>query len=332
MAAEDGAYNVIHNFMKLDNNDVLTIVTDQEALPIAHIFSKVARPVVKEIILFVMEDFGPRDNPDNPLKFPDEIREAMKRSTCSMYAADIKPGEYGSFRKPMGLFVQERKMKHAHMPLVKMELLEHGMTVNVDELRKLTDWVTEQVRGCKEVKVTCPLGSNITIELDPKVPWIPENGEIKAGMIENYPNGEVFTAPKSATGTVFFSTLGDHFPKYGPRINDPLVVTYKHGKIVEAKCNNEDLIADFNEYIKRDEFANFIGELGLGTNLACTEPINNLLQDEKMIGVHIASGHAYPEYTGVQRHSSTHLDGVIVKPTVVVDGKMIMKDGQYLNE
>ena len=57
--------------------------------------------------------------------------------------------------------------------------------------------------------------------------------------------------------------------------------------------------------------------------------IGNLLQDEKFPGVHIALGDSYPDKTGADWTSKAHNDGVMRDPTVVVDGRTIMKSGKF---
>ena len=79
-----------------------------------------------------------------------------------------------------------------------------------------------------------------------------------------------------------------------------------------------------------DENANRIGEFAMGTNMEVKKLVGRLLQDEKMPGVHVAFGHGYPEHTGCKWKSKAHLDAVLLKPTVYVDGKKIMEDGNYL--
>ena len=60
--------------------------------------------------------------------------------------------------------------------------------------------------------------------------------------------------------------------------------------------------------------------------------IGNMLQDEKIPGVHIAFGHPYSSYTGADWRSSTHIDVVGRDFDVWFDGEPIMEAGRYLTE
>jgi leucyl aminopeptidase (aminopeptidase T) len=67
-------------------------------------------------------------------------------------------------------------------------------------------------------------------------------------------------------------------------------------------------------------------ELGIGTNPAHKKPIGNVLHDEKIHGsVHIAFGGG-----GRIRQCPIHEDVVILRPTVTVDGRIILKDGRFV--
>jgi len=77
-----------------------------------------------------------------------------------------------------------------------------------------------------------------------------------------------------------------------------------------------------------NENARNVAELGIGTNEKVLLE-NNLLEMEKVLGtVHIAFGDN--KSMGGVVESSIHVDGVILKPTLIVDGKKIMEDGRMI--
>jgi leucyl aminopeptidase (aminopeptidase T) len=73
-----------------------------------------------------------------------------------------------------------------------------------------------------------------------------------------------------------------------------------------------------------------VGEFAIGTNAACTHIIGNILQDEKIPGVHIAFGDPYGEHTGAKWFSKTNIDCVGRHFDVWFDGKQIMRAGRFL--
>ena len=101
--------------------------------------------------------------------------------------------------------------------------------------------------------------------------------------------------------------------------------------IASSICDREhkDLLDDFRAYTSTDENSNRVGEFAIGTNTACTHVIGNILQDEKIPGIHIAFGHPYAEHTGADWVSKTHIDCVGRDFDIWFDGEQVMR-GKFL--
>ena len=54
-----------------------------------------------------------------------------------------------------------------------------------------------------------------------------------------------------------------------------------------------------------------------------------MLQDEKFPGVHVAVGEPIAHQTGADWTSNVHMDGVLKKVTIDVEGQVIMRDGEF---
>jgi leucyl aminopeptidase (aminopeptidase T) len=124
--------------------------------------------------------------------------------------------------------------------------------------------------------------------------------------------------------------LGDHLISLGTIEKNPLFLDVVDGKVKELKCDNEKIENEIKTYIKLEKNADRIGEFAIGTNVGLTRLIGNLLQDEKFPGIHVAVGHTYPNDTGADWDCDPHMDMIIQKTTIEVDGKTIMKDGKFL--
>lgn len=330
---EYGAYQVINNCLRVQPNEQVCIVTDKEAGHIGRAIKDQALKITKKVNLFIMEDFGKRpDDGVNPLPFPDEIGDYLKKCQVSVYAATGKKGELKSFRIPMLTIVDEAKtIRHGHMPNIDDTLMSTGMAADYAKIKENNAKILKIVKGAKTAKVTTALGTNLEVELNPSWKWINCDGNIKAENWSNLPDGEVFTCAKNANGkAVVDGTIGDYMcEKFGILEKNPITVEIKDGRVTNISCSNGEITKEINEYIRQDENANRIGEFALGTNLGLEKLVGNLLQDEKFPGIHIALGHGYPEKTGSDWKSDAHLDMVITKTTVEIDGKMIMKNGDF---
>jgi leucyl aminopeptidase (aminopeptidase T) len=177
-------------------------------------------------------------------------------------------------------------------------------------------------------------GGDFTGRFSPDLRWTISDGDIQPGHWKNLPDGEVFTSPADVNGTVVIDgCLGDFFAqRYGSLEDTPIRVEVKNGRAAREtlRCDDERLRREFAEYVfEMDENSSRVGEFAIGTNTGLTKLIYNLLQDEKFPGIHVAFGSPLPSKTGATWDSKAHVDGVIIKPSIYVDGQAIMDKGTF---
>jgi len=150
----------------------------------------------------------------------------------------------------------------------------------------------------------------------------------------NIPDGEVFSCPvkDSVEGVIQYNA-----PTVYQGVSfDSIRLEFKKGKIVEATSNNTTRL---NEILDTDEGSRFIGEFAIGFNPHITQPMRDILFDEKIAGsFHFTPGQAY-ERAGNGNRSSVHWDMVCIQRPdygggeIWFDDVLIRKDGQFvLNE
>ena len=325
---ERGAGEAIRNCLSLKEGEKVLIITDIETLEISTALMQEAKAITDKIKFFIVEDFQKRPIKSVPLK----ILESVSESNVGIMAIQGKEGELENFRRPVLQKVSESRLRFANMINITQKIMEEGMNANYEEIAKLSNKLYSYLKNAKEIRVKTEAGSDFTARFSPSIFWVISDGQIKEGNWKNLPDGEVFTCPSSVDGKVVVDgVLGDYFSKkYGLLDSSPLHLKIKEGRVKDVKSVNKSLEKEFLEKLSTDENASRIGEFAIGTNKYIKELIGNLLQDEKFPGVHIAVGNGYPEKTGSDCHSAIHIDGVIRKPDVYVDGKMIMRSGGFL--
>ena len=155
-------------------------------------------------------------------------------------------------------------------------------------------------------------------------------GAEACGGLRNIPDGEVFSCPvkDSVEGVIQYNAptvyLGTAF--------DNIRLVFKKGKIVEATANNTKRL---NEILDTDAGSRYIGEFAIGFNPHITEPMRDILFDEKIAGsFHFTPGKAY-ERAGNGNESVVHWDMVCIQRPeygggeIWFDGKLIRKDGLF---
>ncbi len=177
---------------------------------------------------------------------------------------------------------------------------------------ELTLRVMSIVNQARTIRATTPAGTDITAELTTDYKWIKTSGIISRDKWGNLPGGETFTAPLEVNGRfVVDGVVGDYLcAKYGDLASSPLTLTVKGNRLTEARSDNKELEQEFWQYTHRDSNSDRVGEFAIGTNLALSRVVGNILQDEKIPGVHMAFGDPYGAHTGAQWKSTTHIDVV----------------------
>jgi len=326
----EGVKQAIENCLKIRADENVVIITDKETFSIGSALKDAAEKITDKIKFFVMEDFGQR-----PINFPKEIDNALQDADVSIYAAQGAQGELQSFRMAMIESIDANpKLRHAHMIGITPEIMEDGMCSDYKEIQRISRLVYEKVKNAKEIRVVTEKGSDFTGQFSPGIRWVVSDGDIKAENWKNLPDGEVFTAPESVNGTIIIDgCLGDFFTeKYGSIEKTPVKIEVVDGRAIKESitCDNKKLLAEFVKYLfEIDENSNRIGEFAIGTNTGLTKLIYNLLQDEKFPGIHVAFGNPYPTKTGAKWESKAHVDGVLIKPSIYVDGEIIMNKGTF---
>ncbi|MFH1264019.1 MAG: aminopeptidase [Pseudomonadota bacterium] len=334
-AIEAGARQAVLNCASVKSGENVVIVTDRATRHLADALLRQAEGVGAKVTLFVMEEYGPRPTDGvNPIKFPAQIGEALAKAQVSFYIAAGKSGELASFRKPMLLVVEKNHVRHGHMPGFTEEMMSQGMASDYRVIQEISKKVYDIVSKAAEIRVTTKNGTDVTAKFSPKRKWIVADGRVTKEKWTNLPDGEVFTSPVTADGPVVIDgCLGDFFTeKYGDLGKTPLRYELKDGRAVagSVSCANDALKKEFEKYtFHTDENSMRVGEFAIGTNIGLKKLIGNLLQDEKFPGVHIALGDPYPDQTGADYSSKAHNDGVMRNPTITVDGRVIMKEGQF---
>lgn len=322
-----GAENAVR-CMGVNGQDRVVILTDYEREGIARHVAAAALARHADVSVRFLEHYGER-----PLTvFSDEMRNDIIQAhpTVTFYIATAQPGEI-AFRIPLLPFLaQELKVRHGHMIGIDEALMADGMCADYDEVFTLTNQVYDLVRDAKSIHVTSAKGSDVTATFHPDWKWIPCHGRYtEQGKWGNLPEGEVFTAPATVDGVLVCDVLGDYFSeKYGV-LEQPVVLTVKDGYITTVACEKAAIAEDVRTYLFSVPNGNRAGEFAIGTLASLKKLVGNLLQDEKMPGLHVAFGNPYPQFTGADWDARIHVDVIPSCCTIEVDGRVIMRDGVF---
>ena len=322
-----GARNAVRTCLRIEPEEKVTLITDI-------VSEEIAAALASELTLlgctwncFRLEDYALR-----PLiGMPQEVLDDMETSGVSIFAVVAQQHELKS-RMQMTDVVNRRKMRHAHMVNIEKRIMLEGMRADFLKVDALSVEVRNIAASAKKIRATTAAGTDITADMNPNYNWIKTSGIISTAKWGNLPGGECFTTPGEVNGTfVIDGVVGDYLcAKYGDLRDTPLTIKVEKNRMVSAESSNQELRDEFWAYCHTDENSDRVGEFAIGTNLALTDVIGNILQDEKIPGIHIAFGNPYGAHTGADWYSSTHIDVVGRKFNIWADDRQIMRDGQFL--
>ena len=299
---------IFQRSLGISPNENVLIITDKLKLPIAKKVLTACKNISKNARI-VVKPMGSRSGEEPPKG----IAEMMKK-----------------YDVVIGLTTHSLTHTHARKNACKLGVRIATMpgftekmwgTLEADPylLKEAGEKIREFLKDGKKMIVMTESGTSISFSKESRMVDIDEGLYTKKGNFGNLPAGEVSFArlENTANGVIVIDSMEDYAK---PGTN----VLVKDGKAVSISDKNCKLAKTF-ESVKNSRN---IAELGIGTNPKA-KLIGNILQDEKCKGtVHIAFG-SNISYGG-KVYSPFHLDAILLKPTVYVDDKCLMKNGKLL--
>lgn len=321
-----GARNAVRTCLKIQTNEKVTVITDHACLEIAASLVREVEELGVVYRTWVLEDLAPRPLADMPAA----VLEDLESSQVSIFAVSAQRGELKT-RMQMTDVVNRKMIRHAHMVNIEKRIMLEGMRADFEKIDLLSARLREKAAHTRTITAKTSAGTNITAELTPEYHWIKTSGIISPLKWGNLPGGEIFTTPLEVNGTfVIDGVVGDYLcAKYGDLAASPLTIRVEGNRLVDAQSDNRELRDEFWAYTHTDENSDRVGEFAIGTNIGLRNVIGNILQDEKLPGIHMAFGNPYGHHTGAQWHSSTHIDVVGRKFDIWMDGEQVMEQGEF---
>ena len=261
------------------------------------------------------------------LAFPTSSRhgeEPPAEVAAAMAGADavFAPTSYSLTWTQARIEATARGARIATLPTITEEIFARTIPVDYAELRRKSERLAGRLTAASKAKVTAPAGTEIVLSLDGRMGRSDDGNLQQRGTFGNLPAGEGYIAPLETVGDgsiVFDGSLGG----YG-LLTEPVWVTVEKGRAVAAEDGVGQWLLETLD--AGGESGRSIAEFGIGTNPAAILT-GNVLEDEKAVGtIHIAFG-ASAGLGGVNV-AGVHIDGVILRPTVELDGERVLDAGR----
>ena len=248
---------------------------------------------------------------------PKTVAEAMAAADV-LLAPTVQSLSHTAARKR----ATENGARAATLPGVTEDMLARVMSADMEGLRKKGHAVADALASASEAHITDANGTDLTLDLSGRES-IPDAGELtEPGAFGNLPCGEGFTSPKDGNGTL---VIDGSMAGVG-LVDEPVQLVIEGGHLTSARGGQG--MAFMELLTQHGDDGTNIAELGVGTNEKA-KLTGEILEDEKIMGtIHVAFGASAGIGGTVQ--VPVHLDCVVVKPTLELDGEAIVRDGELL--
>lgn len=305
----------IKDCMGTKKNEKVLVITDENKREIGYSLYQNALKLGHQAFIIEMKSL--EYNGEEPPKL---IAEAMKMADVILCPTTKSLTHTNARREASAL-----GKRIATFPGITKEVMIRGLSADYMKISTLTIKLAKLIDKTEIIKVTSPNGTDITMNVNGRKGFASKGLFHKKGESGNLPTGEAFAAPVEGKSEGIFVADGS-FAGIGV-LKTPIKIKVEKGLATEISGGIEakNLIEMLSRFGKKGRN---IAEIGIGTNDKA-KLSGMLLEDEKVLGtVHIALGDN--KSMGGNVNVPIHLDGVILKPTVYFDGKLIMQNGKLL--
>ena len=315
-----GARTLVEVCAGVQPHETVLIVTDPECYEVAHIlaaavYERGPKPIV---IAFPPNELDGQEPPPlvaRAMKEADVIFTPVRRS-ISHSAAVREALENGARVVSLTAFTKE-------------QLYTGGIRADFLKEKARCDRAAQMFTQARQLHLTSRGGTNLRVDISGR------RGNSHACVVRNpgeftaVPNIEANVAPVegSAEGVV---VVDGSIPNFDiGLVTEPIRLTVRSGRIVDIAGGRQARTLDRILRSLGSEAAYNIAQVAVGLNPECKEVTGVFLNDHGAWGrVHIGIGTS--ENLGGATRAPIHFDVVIESPTLLLDGKPLVKDGEVL--
>jgi leucyl aminopeptidase (aminopeptidase T) len=311
---QDAARNAVFSCMAVKPGESVLVVTDKPLRAIGHALWDAACEARSEAMLLeIIPRAGHGSEP------PAAVAGVMKSvdvllcpTSCSLSHTEARRA------------ASDAGVRIATLPGITEDCMIRTLTADYSGVAELSVKVARVLTGGREVRVTSPAGTDVSFSIAGRAAHADTGLVRNPGDFSNLPAGEAFLAPVEGTanGRIVFEAAVAGLGKLGDdkitlEIRDGFAISFTGGEPAQAL---EKMLAPHGEPGRN------LAELGVGTNSHAIVT-GKILEDEKILGtVHFALGNN--KSMGGEVGVPIHLDGLVQRPSVWVDGKQMMSDGK----
>ncbi|MFB6161117.1 MAG: aminopeptidase [Haloferacaceae archaeon] len=309
------AHTIVDDLIEVEADEEVFVVCDAEREPIARAVVSAARGADATGLLTVAPRVRAYGNEP-----PATVAEAMRTADVAVTVMNTSLSHTRARRAASDAGTQTLNLRGVTVDT----MLEGGIDTDYAELERRTMLVRDALLATDAARVTSPTGTDVTLDIAGRQAYSLDGAYSEAGHEERHiglPTGEAPTSPTE--GTADGTVVVDHSMDELGLLEAPVEIEIEAGRATEVR-GGEDARRLRRLLEEHDGNARNLAEFAIGTN-PDARLTGVLAEDKKVDGtVHFALGDNLS--IGGSVESDLHVDGMVTRPTVDLDGTRVLHD------
>ena len=297
------------------SGESVLVVTDEPLRHIGYALHEAARSLGHEVVL--VEILPRRSNGEEPPRQIADLMAAMDVVLC--------PTSKSLTHTDARRRASAAGARVGTLPGVTEDIMVRCMNADYTRIAERTHRLCALMDATQVIRVQAPSGTDLTLPVAGRRALASTGLFREKGTWGNLPTGEAYLAPLEGQSNGLVVVDGS-MAGIG-MVSEPIRIAVRDGYAEEIEGGREaGQLRALLEPHGRD--ARVVAEFGIGTNdrAALTGVI---LEDEKVMGtIHVAFGDN--KSMGGTVRVASHLDGLVKKPTVWFDDRLVMEAGRFV--
>ena len=204
-------------------------------------------------------------------------------------------------------------------------MVKGGITADYQQVKRITENMARLLTEADVIRLTTPEGTDLTIRTAGRSAIAQTGFVTRPGELSGLPDGEATLAPleRLTEGVIVSPYIADQIGE----ITEPFRMEIRKGRITSVTGGKQ--AKELKRILESRDDAGYkaASQFALGTNPACRVIPNTREISKKLGTAHIAIGDNIS--LGGKSKGTYHIDIVFLNVSVYLDGKCIVKDGEY---
>ncbi len=311
---KSAALTLFHDYLNLKSSEVISFIADDKHKSLASALYEYARDTSAATGLVIVSKIPRRK--DDLLKF---LNPFLSRCHVILLLTEDSLSHTPSRRR-----LCRSGARIASMPNITEECFIRAMKTDLSKQVALSNKLADILTIAHNVSIESSSGTNLTLSLKGRRGYKDTGLIHEAGNFANIPAGEASAAPlpRSANGVL---VVDGSFARIGI-LKKPVKMFVRDGRVIRITGCEE--ARQISRLLSRNgKESRVIGEVSIGTNPGA-KFTGITLEDEKVMGtMHIGLGNNIS--FGGNNSVECHFDGILLDPSLKIDGKDILKHGIF---